>query len=1338
MRSFSLLRPFCHAGSRTLTGLLLGTVSTLGFVQEAQAASDTQAISGSFTGAAINQVYDGPVSVDGLLTLKNGAKLTAPEMIAGPGPDGSALVTVTGSGSALSTGGNLIVGAAPEAYIGTTLTMASGGAVTAGNIIAGQGDGTLGTLNVTANNSGDTTRLTTNNLFLGTEGGNAALNVTGQGTGVATVHVDGQLVVGKPDAIDGLGANTVYIAGGGVLEVGGTNGIQVSGNKSDYTFTLAGGTLRAIGADLTTDANITLGRTTGTSILDTGSFDMRLSGTVTGSSNLTKTGSGTLTMTGDTQYAHGVGSPPNTFIREGTLAASPLSLRGVGTIQNDSTLLIDRALYTGSLTTWPDMVFNTITGTGQLVKAGSATITLTTDNSYTGATVVREGVLQLGTGGKTGSIGKTSGIELLDPSSNLTVYHSNDLTITSPITGAGSVFQKGSGNLTLSGINSYTGGTQVQAGTLTGTTQSFGSGAIGTASGTTLSLNQSTAGVLANTVSGDGQLVKQGSGNVTLAAANSYTGGTQVQAGTLTGTTQSFGNGAIGTASGTTLSLNQSTDGVLVNTVSGDGQLVKQGSGNVTLAAANSYTGGTQIQAGTLTGTTQSFGNGAIGATAGATLSLNQSADGVLANTVSGDGQLVKQGSSNVTLGVINNYTGGTQVQAGTLRGTTQSFGSGAIGTASGTTLSLNQSTDGVLANMVSGDGQLVTQGSGTVTLTGFNSYTGGTSIQMGTLAGSAQGFGTGAVDAAAGTSLLINSGGTFHNSLVGEGRFVKVGQDALSYTGDGAAFTGNTDVRQGTLSVDGDLQHSTVTVENSAALSGTGLIGNAVVQGVFAPGSGAFDALHVAGNVSMQGGSTLAVNVGSDLQSSQALVAGAFAIAPGATLAVTAQDGAALSVGQHYTLVQAQGGVTGQFAQYDQTGLVNTHSLLLMTQPAYTADEVQLVLARNTSRSFGYGSTTRNQQAAGYGLDGVAVTAGGLALTDTVAGLSDQQRYRALNALSGEINASAKAAMINDAFYIRDAALNRLDCADDVLRQTGADEKSGACRTANGHRLSVWGTVYGAKGQNSGTASAARLSNSSVGWIMGADTRLSEWRVGGLLAYGRSMFSSGEGRNASGHSNNATLGAYGGTDWRVGGLTPDARVTLKLGADYTWNVMDIRRTVQMPGYQSRTNSSPLGGTGQVYGESGYRIVVKAARTPVELEPFVRMTYLNYQADGFHEHGGAALKVQGMDQSLGYSTFGLKAATSLRWGSMVVIPNTMLAYRHAFGMTNTTARENFAGLQGYSMDVAGTPIATDAAVLKAGLSAKLADRVNVSVDYIGQYGNHLTTSGGSGTVSYRW
>ena len=933
MRSFSLLHPFCHVGRRTLTGLLLGTVSTLGFIQVAQAA-DTQSISGTYSGSSVDQAYDGSVTVDGLLTLRSGAKLKATEMIAGPAPDGAARVTVMNSGSSLVTTGNLIVGAASEAYTGSTLSVASGGSVNAGTIIAGQGDGTLGTVNVTGYNNGDTTRLTTHDLYLGTEGGNAALNIGGQGTGVATVRVDGQLVIGKPDADGGLGANTVLVSSGGVLEVGGTNGIQASGTRSDYTFTLAGGTLRTIGSDLTTAANITLGRTTGGSTLDTGSFNTTVNGNVSGSSNLIKTGTGTLTLTGDTQYAHGTGSPANTFIQEGTLAGSPLSVRGVGTIENNSTLLLDQGLYTGSTTTWRDMLFNKVTGTGQLVKAGAAMVTLTADNTYTGATIVREGVLQLGTGEKTGSIAGTSRIDLLDPSSNLTVYRASDLTIAAPISGAGSLTQKGSANLTLIGVNTYSGGTSIQNGTITGTTRSFGTGAIEVAAGTTLALDQSTNGTLSNTVNGAGHVMKQGTGNVTLGAVNTYTGGTSIQSGTLTGTPQSFGDGAIYTATGATLD---------------------------------------------------------------------------------------------------------------------------------------------------------------------------------------------------------VASAGSLGNALSGAGAFAKTADGTLSYTGDGSAFTGMTDVKQGTLSVEGNLQQSSVNVESGATLSGTGSVGNTSVQGTFAPGlgGGTFGSLHVAGNVSMSGGSTFAANVGSDLRTSQAVVSGVFAIDPGATLSVTAQQDAALSIGQHYILVQAQGGVTGQFDHYDQTGLIKTHSLLLMAQPAYTSDEVQLVVARNTNLSFGYGSSMRNQMAAGYGLDGLALTAGGLNVTNTVAGLSDEQRYRALNALSGEIHASAKTAMINDAFYIRDAALDRLDCADDALRQISSDQKAGACRSASGRPVTVWGTVYGAKGQNSGTASAARLSNSSVGWIMGADTTVGQWRVGGLLAYGRTMFSNEGGRNSSGHSNNATLGAYGGTGWR-------------------------------------------------------------------------------------------------------------------------------------------------------------------------------------------------------------
>ena len=1068
--------------SRGLSCLLLATVSTLSFAPGGAFAA-TQTIRGSFQGAAASQSYASPVIASGALTIGNGAQISAQSITAGAPPAGAALVMVSGSGSSLSADQSLVIGAAPDAYIGSTLNISSDAQVSAASVSAGLGDGTLGTINLTSYGASDRSRLVTNDLTLGSGGGNAALNATGQSGGIALVHVDGKLTIGQPDAANGLGANTVWLGAGSVLEVGGTNGIQATGTSKDYTFTLSGGTLRDVNADLSSSVNISLGSNSASTI-DTGRFNTRLTGAITGAGNLVKTGSGTLTLTGDNQYAHGAGPVVNTIIQQGTLAASPLSLRGVGVIQNDATLRISQDNYTGQKTAWPEMVSNIITGTGDLIKDGDKTVALTATNTYTGATIVNEGTLELGYyGGTSGSINNSSQIQLVNASSNLTVYRDDDVTVSQNISGSGSVTKMGGNTLTLSGVNTYAGGTDIQGGTLVGSVSSFGTGAISTAQGTTLVVDQATDGTLGNAMSGAGAVVKQGAG--------------------------------------------------------------------------------------------------------------------------------------------------------------------------------------------------------------------------------------------------------------------------ALVYTGDGSALTGSTNVEQGSLSVMGNLENSAVTVASGTSVTGTGVIGSADIFGLFRPGqtaSSSFGTLHVNGNVTMEDGSTFAANVGADQNSSQVSLSGVLTIKPDATLVVTALPGADLKTGQSYTLVQASGGVSGTFAHYDQSGLVQTHSLIQLVEPTYSASNaVQIALQRNTALSFGYGASTRNQTMAGYGLDGIANVAQAGALTNLVAGLENQQRYRALDALSGEIHASARTAMVNDSFYIRNAALNRLDCADDDLQQQISGTKgahTNICDTAPARGLSTWGTVYGAMGHNASSAGTVGLNDNSVGWIMGADTRVGEWRVGGLLAYGRSMFSNGGDRSSGGHSNNVTLGAYGGTAWRVGGLTQDALITLKLGADYTWNVLNTRRDIRIPGYDAHVSSNSLGGTGQLYGETGYRFAVQAAGTPVEFEPFVRMAYVNYQSEDVREHGGvAALRVKGMDQSIGYSAFGMKVATRLNVAGVTVAPHLSAAYRRAFGMTDMTAKESFRlapQAQGYGMDVTGVPLSIDTAVVQTGLTAKLADRLDVSVDYVGQYGGRMTTSGGSGKITYSW
>ena len=103
-------------------------------------------------------------------------------------------------------------------------------------------------------------------------------------------------------------------------------------------------------------------------------------------------------------------------------------------------------------------------------------------------------------------------------------------TYADSISSAGGITKTGSGNLSLTGTNDYSGGTTVSAGTLSGNTSSLQGNINNNAA---VILNQSTNGTYAGNMSGGGSLTKSGTGTVTMTGSNSYTGPTQVNAGTL-------------------------------------------------------------------------------------------------------------------------------------------------------------------------------------------------------------------------------------------------------------------------------------------------------------------------------------------------------------------------------------------------------------------------------------------------------------------------------------------------------------------------------------------------------------------------------------------------------------------------------------------------------------------------------------------------------------------------------------------------------------------------------------------------------------------------------------
>ncbi|EDX5775575.1 autotransporter outer membrane beta-barrel domain-containing protein, partial [Salmonella enterica subsp. enterica serovar Livingstone] len=539
-----------------------------------------------------------------------------------------------------------------------------------------------------------------------------------------------------PDSVTGWDGTSLIKQGAGTLILNAENtytgGTTISGG------TLVATNVDALGSgDVTDDATLELN--TG------GTFDNAISG----SGQVVKSGDKMLTLSGANSYSGG------TLISDGTLVASNVEALGTGDVTNDAVL---------ELNTGGDFD-NAISGSGQVVKSGDGTLTLSGSNTYRGGTTISGGTLL------------ASNVEALgtgDVTDNAVLELNTGGDFDNAISGSGQVVKSGDETLTLSGSNTYTGGTLISGGTLVATNvEALGSGDV--TDDATLELN--TGGTFDNAISGSGQVVKSGDDVLTLSGANSYSGGTLISDGTLVASNvEALGTGNV--TDNATLELN--TGGDFDNAISGSGQVVKSGDETLTLSGANSYTGGTTISGGTLVATNvEALGSGDV--TDNATLELNTG--GTFDNVISGSGQVVKSGDEMLTLSGANSYTGGTTISGGTLVvSNVEALGSGDV--TDNATLELN--TGGDFDNAISGSGQVVKSGGDTLTLSGNNSYTGGTLISDGTLvATNVEALGSGDIDNYA--SLQLNASGQFVTANL------TTHDNATTAIGAGSALRANT-----------------------------------------------------------------------------------------------------------------------------------------------------------------------------------------------------------------------------------------------------------------------------------------------------------------------------------------------------------------------------------------------------------------------------------------------------------------------------------------------------------------------------------------------------------------
>jgi fibronectin-binding autotransporter adhesin len=839
---------------------------------------------------------------------------------------------------------------------GSTIGSLAGGGTTGGDVV-------LGTKTLTV---GDSTSTTYSGVISGTNG-----NLTKQGSGTLTLD-NANTYTGATT----LNAGTLALSGSGSLASSTALSLaNVASAIFNISGVTSGSTIGSLAGGGGTGGNVVLG----TKTLTVGnSTSTTYSGVISGSGGLTKQGSGTLTF-----------DNANTYTGVTTLNAGTLALSGSGSLASSTALSLANVVgaifdisgvtsgstigsLAGGGTTGGNVVLGTktltvgdststtysgvISGSGGLTKQGSGTLTLDNANTYTGATSVNAGTLALSGSGSLASStalslanvasaifdisgvtssstigslagGGTTGGNVVLGTKTLTVGDSTSTTYSGVISGTnGNLTKQGSGTLTLDNANTYTGATSVNAGTLalsgsgslasstalsltnvasaifdiSGVTSGSTIGSLAGGGGTggnvvlgtkTLTVGDSTSTTYSGVIGGtNGNLTKQGSGTLTLANANTYTGATTINAGTLaltgsgslaSSTALSLANvaGAIFNISGVTSS---STIGSLAggggtggNVVLGSktliaggdnsstsyagvisgssGNFTKTGSGTLTLSGANSFTGALVVDQGTIS-------TGTINTT---------SAAGPL-----GQGTITLGGASSGTLAFTDNTATTTTLN----RAFTMGAGGGVINvTFSGKTLAL--------PSILSGSGSFTKSGPGGLILSSASSYSGTTTINAGTLALTGSGslasstalslanvagaiFDISGVTSGSTIGSLAGGGTTGGNVVLGTKTLTVGDSTSTTYSGVISGTNGNlTKQGSGTLTLDNANTYTGATSVNAGtlALSGSGSLASSTALSLANVVGAIFDISGVTSSStigSLAGGGTTGGNV--------------------------------------------------------------------------------------------------------------------------------------------------------------------------------------------------------------------------------------------------------------------------------------------------------------------------------------------------------------------------------------------------------------------------------------------------------------------------------------------